>query len=158
MGQFGFAIHHQVSTEYGSSGSPVTSKSGFVVGIHLARSLPDEENFNIAVKFENILWAIEKSWRKRNTKIANDDIALKRLGAVKTRNKNLCTNHLQNLWFYRTRHTWFLTETKPVDPTDLSDIQDCDWQEIDPKRTLYFSNDFKLSNLDTQLLKHLEKY
>ena len=54
---YGTDLFHSVSTDFGSSGSPVALSSGKVIGIHRARSTR-KDNYNIAVAMKPVIKAI----------------------------------------------------------------------------------------------------
>lgn len=54
----GIDMFHLVSTDYGSSGSPVALTSGLVIGIHKAQAAQSCNNYNVAVSMKTVIKAI----------------------------------------------------------------------------------------------------
>ena len=136
---WGTCILHDVSTNYGSSGSGIVSmRIGEVVAIHCARR--PEMKVNVGVRAPVAIQAIEKII---NVKIAHHKPAkdlnhrelqeLRMLGLHPTKNKFLFISpsslHVTPLWFYRTNHAWYWTPTRP-DSYDVIELRRCNWLEI----------------------------
>lgn len=136
---WGTCILHDVSTNYGSSGSGIVSmRSGEVVAIHCARR--PEIKVNVGVRAPVVIQAIEKVI---NVNIAHHKPAkdlnhrelhqLQMLGLHPTENKFLFISpsslFVTPLWFYRTNHAWYWTPSRP-DSYDVIELRRCNWLEI----------------------------
>ena len=55
---YGIDVFHSVSTDFGSSGSPVALSSGVVIGVHKARAARNCSNYNVAVGMKAVIKAI----------------------------------------------------------------------------------------------------
>lgn len=137
---WGTCILHDVSTNYGSSGSGIVSmRSREVVAIHCARR-PDMK-VNVGVRASVAIQAIKK--------VINVDIAhhkpakdlnhrelreLKMLGLHPTENKFLFVSpssfFVTPLWFYRTNHAWYWTPTRPDSYNEIEELRRSNWLEI----------------------------
>jgi len=123
----GFNYFHSVSTDRGSSGSPLLNYDMKIVGIHKAGIEKKEKN--VATKFSVIYYAISilynKSYinsidkaREPTRKLSEDETKeLKEHGLIETKLPNLykCPyekNSSLILLFYRTNHAWYYTAVK----------------------------------------------
>lgn len=55
---YGLNVFHSVSTDFGSSGSPVALTNGLVIGVHKARAARSCSNYNVAVAMKAVIKAI----------------------------------------------------------------------------------------------------
>ena len=55
---YGIDVFHSVSTDFGSSGSPVALSSGVVIGVHKSRAAQNCSNYNVAVGMKAVIKAI----------------------------------------------------------------------------------------------------
>lgn len=145
---WGFDILHEVSTDYGSSGSPLFNKDGRVVGIHKARR--ENEQCNVATRIGIAISAIQRlvTGHRQNTGLsATSPRSLTHSQTQELRDRGLKQTTAPNvfispsslfvttLWFYRTNHAWYWTPRQPKSLTSLDDLQDCNWSiigETDP--------------------------
>lgn len=135
----GFDIFHSVSTDYGSSGSPIAISDGTIVGLHKARSVSSSQNYNIAVTMKAIIKALlphfvgmTSPYHLVCNPIALDQaysekllqIGLERcfidcssnycgLMYVSPPSKFLGLEYVTPIWFVPTSHGWFWTPTDP---------------------------------------------
>lgn len=138
----GFNIHHKVSTDYGSSGSPVMNASGCVIGIHKIRC--ERLNCNVAVEMASVVKAIHKDIIKRgqhNNAVPSctpdwSQAQLNQLPLIGLRqlSTNLFVSPAERLlgmviitpiWFYWTCSFWYWTPTNPEDDA-------VNWMRISP--------------------------
>ena len=134
----GFDIFHLVSTDYGSSGSPLVRPDGVVVGIHKRRAARDTDNYNVALSTTAAVQAmtthsVEGQFLKA-TLICNPtilegqyDASIKQIGLQKcpqwNKFKGLIyvspatiikgTVTVTPIWFTPTSHGWYWTPTDP---------------------------------------------
>ena len=137
----GFDIFHLVSTDYGSSGSPIVQPDGVVVGLHKRRAARNTDNYNVALSATAMVEAITihciQGRFPRATLICNPSVlqaqyeaAIVQLGLQRRPN----TNNFEGLvyvspptivngrvtvtpiWFTPTSHGWYWTPTNPFDP------------------------------------------
>lgn len=54
----GFDMFHSISTDYGSSGSPITIQDGQVIGLHKAQSVHKGKGYNVAVAMKAVIKAV----------------------------------------------------------------------------------------------------
>jgi len=121
----GFNYFHSISTEEGSSGSPLINNELKVIGIHKANLQTKNKSINLATKFNTIeygirtlynklyLYKMEKA-RKPPKKLSNDEMnELLNHGLQKTELSNVfkCpySKSKSVLLFYRTNHAWYCT-------------------------------------------------
>lgn len=140
---WGFDIHHKVSTDYGSSGSPLINTRGCVIGIHKERNV--RLHCNVAVEMASVVRAIRKDIIKRreyNDTMPSDCTPdwtqpqfdqLERIGLRRVEN-NLFVSPAERflgmvaitpIWFYWTYSFWYWTPTNPN-----SDV--VNWMRISP--------------------------
>lgn len=134
----GFDIFHQVSTDYGSSGSPLVRPDGVVVGLHKRRAARTTDNYNVALSTTAIIQAVSihcvEGQFPQATLICNPSIlqaqyetSIRQLGLQRCPN----TNNFEGLvyvspativngrvtvtpiWFVPTSHGWYWTPTDP---------------------------------------------
>ena len=145
---WGFDILHEVSTDYGSSGSPLLNQNGRVVGVHKARR-PNEE-CNVATRIGVVISAIQRMLKgpRQDARFATAPARnlthrqkqeLSNKGLQETTAPNVfispSSTFVTTLWFYRTNHAWYWTPREPNSVTSLSDLQECNWSiigETDP--------------------------
>ena len=152
---WGFDMLHEVSTEYGSSGSPVINRNGCVVGVHKARR--PEESCNVATRIGIAISAIRKLIQsnrrdarfsvgpaKQLTRSELQQIDSMGLRATDVSNVFIYPGSYYEIrfwvriqlykttpmWFYRTNHAWYRTPGRPKSLENLGQLQMCDWTVI----------------------------
>lgn len=154
---YGLDIFHSVSTNYGSSGSPVALSNGQVIGLHKARSALESKNYNIAVPMSAVINAILPHSRGPvfPRYLVCNPIALDPTYAAKFLQIGLerCfvspTSNFQGLmyvspatsvlgleivtpiWFVPTSHGWYWT---PTDPSSRD--KDTNWMPVSRLRVI----------------------
>lgn len=76
-------IHHLVSTDYGSSGSPLLNTEGYVIGLHKMRDLLN--NYNMATKTSEIIKEIENDINSNYSDVKPPEV----ITAIENARKNL---------------------------------------------------------------------
>ena len=140
---YGLDVFHSVSTNYGSSGSPVALSNGLVIGIHKARSARSFSNYNVAVAIKAVMKAIIPYFCHpivaqhlfRNPIILNQTYVAKLLkiglqlcflspdskfqGLMYVSPATIFNGHevVTPIWYTPTSHGWFWTPTNPSDKT-----------------------------------------
>lgn len=137
----GFDILHKTSTDYGSSGSPLMTQDGKVIGIHKRRAAKDTDDYNIAVSAKAVLAAIYNFKTLPKKLISNprnldrqyeDQIFQQNL--VRATTTEPCSygviyispatyvsffgkriTMITPIWFVPTSHGWYWTPTDPFD-------------------------------------------
>ena len=134
----GFDIFHLVSTDYGSSGSPILRPDGVVVGLHKRRAARNTDNYNVALSATTMIQAISihcvQGHFPQAILVCNPSVlqaqyeaAIVQLGLRRRPN----TNNYEGLvyvspptivngrvtvtpiWFTPTSHGWYWTPTDP---------------------------------------------
>lgn len=134
----GFNYRHSISTQQGSSGSPLVSNNYEILGVHKAgeESSNEDDNINYATKFSIIHYAICTLYNNRNRvgmdkaklppkKLSDEELEeLKNMGLESKSNKVFylvpemnSSSEFSDLYFYRTNHAWYFTK-------DLNDIDE----------------------------------
>ena len=137
----GFDILHKASTDYGSSGSPLFTCDGKVIGIHKRRSAKETDHYNIAVSAKAVLGAIYnfKTLPKRLisnpralSKQYEDQIFQQKLiRATSTEPSRYAIMYVSSatrfivtlitpIWFIPTSHGWYWTPTDPFGKEDVN--------------------------------------
>lgn len=140
---WGFDLEHKISTEPGSSGSPLVDNDGNVIGIHKAGVI--SKNINKATDAFYLLFALrtlimEKSDTSIGQAISNarqlsssEKNELKEMGLKETSSPYVFISPasfgVTTLWFYRTNFGWFWTPEKP-NSFRLTHLQDCNWSLV----------------------------
>ena len=145
---WGFDILHEVSTDYGSSGSPLLNQDGRVVGVHRARR-PNEQ-CNVATRIGIAISAIQRlmTGARQDAGLATAPARnlthgqtqeLRDRGLQQTTDPNVFISprslFVTALWFYRTNHAWYWTPRQPNSFTSMEDLRECNWSiigETDP--------------------------
>jgi len=133
---WGFNILHKVSTDYGSSGSPITNTSGEVIGLHKSRSVVGKCNVGASIR-EVIRIIISDRNRKiamrlslkeptRPSYLLDESISI--LERLKL--QQISAHHddwvspasflITPIWFKRTFHGWYWTPINPRKSQDQS--------------------------------------
>lgn len=141
---YGFDLKHKISTQPGSSGSPLVNNDGIVIGVHKAGII--KENLNKATDIFYLVSALKKLINDRNTSIgesisnakslsSNELNELKEHGLKATSSPYIFISPssflVTALWFYRTNFGWFWTPTEPKS-FNITDIHECNWSFIHP--------------------------
>lgn len=125
---WGYNLLHTVSTDRGSSGSPlVLSSDNKIIGIH--KSAIKEKQCNAATNIQTIVQALRIIYnsqitnmlsiiKKARTPLTDQEInELKEHGLIKTDSPYIFisppSKNITPLWFYRTNHAWYWTPTEP---------------------------------------------
>ena len=124
----GFNILHKASTAHGSSGSPLLSPDGKVVGLHKA----GREEHNIAVSIIAVVQAIEREMQlKYRQQQPPCKYQMQKIGMILRWNDKRgmiysftsAASH-EEVWFTHTKHGWYHTFTNPMDIDDTAFIFD----------------------------------
>jgi len=146
----GLDMFHSVSTDYGSSGSPIAIQDGQVIGLHKARSVHKGKNYNVAVAMKAVIEAILPHFIGATfprhmvanpitldpiyaTKLLH--IGLERCFNLSSRFKGLIYvspatyvrgyRTITPIWFVPTSHGWYWT---PTDPS--SQEEETNWMSV----------------------------
>lgn len=137
----GFDILHKASTDYGSSGSPLFTCDGKVIGIHKRRAAKETDHYNIAVSAKAVLGAIY-NFKTLPKKLISNPRALnkqyedlifqqKLIRATSTEPSQygimyvspatrVIITLITPIWFIPTSHGWYWTPTDPFSKEDVN--------------------------------------
>lgn len=147
----GFDIFHLVSTDYGSSGSPLVCPDGVVIGIHKGRAAQSTDNYNVALSTTALIQAVSihcvEGHFAKATVVCNPTIlepqyeaSIKQIGVLKCPNTNYNFKGLiyvspatvvngyvtvTPIWFTPTSHGWYWTPTDP-----FNKLIDTNWMSV----------------------------
>jgi len=142
-----FNIYYRISTEEGSSGSPLLDNNIRVIGVHKSGSI---NNGNLATNFNVIEHAISilydrkylcgpnhaRMSARKLDEYENDEF--KDHGLITVLENNIPNlyqcRYLNTYYFYRTNHGWYWTEIKEIDTSNcrIDTINKYDWKLINP--------------------------
>jgi len=120
---FGFDFLHNVSTDEGSSGSPLINNNFEIIGIHKLKN--EEKELNIATDFRIIQYAILKLYNNKYIididksrfspkKLTGKEIAELKKHGLQQNSKYVFTipkyDNYPELNFYRSNHGWYWTK------------------------------------------------
>lgn len=115
----GYNILHKASTTPGSSGSPLLTADGNVVGIHKAAGVGD---YNVAVSIIDVCNAIEKSIESKSKCLPHNILSkkLKKLGFTlrhphRKGHVYSVVRKGQEIWCTHTSHGWHYTLSNPAE-------------------------------------------
>ena len=127
---YGFNMFHLVSTDSGSSGSPVALFDGMVIGIHKAAPINCDSEYNIAVAMKAVVDAIKPFFcLKYITQVFCNYVTIHQAYAAKLLKFGLRKCRLErdskfqlmyvsetevSTWYIPTSHGWYWTETNPL--------------------------------------------
>ena len=160
----GFDIFHKASTDYGSSGSPLVTLNGIVIGIHKKRAAENSDQYNVAVSTKAVLAAIchFKSLPRKlvsNPKSLDskyeDQILEQNLRQVKENCKygiiyQGSETHGSKIWFVPTSHGWYWTPTDP-----LKEKLDVNWMSVQSLKVT--GDNYKPTEENIKIIKWLRK-
>ena len=170
---YGFDILHKVSTNHGSSGSPLMTHDGKVIGIHKGSAAKDSDQYNIAVSANAVLAAIYnfKTLPQRlisNPRKLEEQYEYQILQQNLVRMKDRCiygtiyksptTDHdcsisdkyVGPVWFIPTSHGWYWTPTDPFDKQ-----LDINWMSVHNSKIM--PDNIKLAEKNIVIIKWLEE-
>lgn len=158
-----FRMLHQVTTEKGSSGSPVV-KDGKVIAIHSAGI--QNENFNLATPIDSVLNAMERVYAGGSKFVCTpSEEHLQEVKQMHMKSRlnvsgirvysyyTAAANQQNETWFLLTSHGWYWTKLNPCD-VDLKDMfLEIDWLPLEDM----FDQEVERCDMDTcQLAKKLQ--
>lgn len=141
---FGFDLKHKISTQPGSSGSPLVNNDGYVIGVHKAGIM--NENVNKATDIFYLISALKRLIGVGNASIGESisnakSLSIAELNELKDHGLHQTSSPylfisprsftVTALWFYRTNFGWFWTPTKPKSD-HLAHLRECNWSFIHP--------------------------
>ena len=169
----GFDILHRASTDHGSSGSPLMTRDGKVIGIHKGRAAKESDLYNIAVSAKAVIAAIYHFKTLPQGLVANprnfdnqceDWITQQNLertdhyfyGAIyksPATDQDYSTSGRHGpIWFVPTSHGWYWTPTDPFDKE-----LDANWMSVDNSNVIG-ENRVRLSEKSITIIKQLARW